>query len=114
MKRSSKATAVVAILGLVAGGAVYASGDDPLTHQRPDDEVVEDEDTPITGPALERAMAAALAAVGEGRVTATEVGDEEGYYEVEVTLRDGSQVDVHLDEDFQLLGIEGDGEEDGD
>ena len=33
-----------------------------------------------------------------GTVTETGVGDDEGYYEVQVTLDDGSQVDVHLDE----------------
>ena len=47
-------------------------------------------DTPITGPALDKASAAALEHTGEGRVTETEVGDEESYYEVEVTLDDGS------------------------
>jgi uncharacterized membrane protein YkoI len=63
----------------------------------------DDDDTPITGPALERATAAALAHTGEGRVTDTEVGDEDSYYEVEVTLDDGSQVDVQLDEEFQVV-----------
>jgi hypothetical protein len=38
-----------------------------------------------------------------GNVTGTEVGDEEGYYEVEVTSDDGSQADVHLDRDFNVL-----------
>jgi hypothetical protein len=36
------------------------------------------------------------------------VGDEESYYEVEVTRSDGSQVDVQLDRDFQVVGSEGD------
>lgn len=39
----------------------------------------------------------------EEQVTGTEVGDEEGYYEVEVTSDDGSQADVHLDRDFNVL-----------
>ncbi len=65
-------------------------------------------DTPITGTALERASEAALAHTGEGTVTDTEVGDEEGYYEVEVTLDDGSEVDVHLDRDFAFLSDEKD------
>ena len=43
---------------------------------------------------------------GEGRVTETEVGDEESYYEVEVTLDDGSQVDVQLDRSFNVVGSE--------
>jgi hypothetical protein len=42
-------------------------------------------------------------------VTETEVGDEESLYEVEVTLDDGTQVDVQLDEDFNVVGDESDG-----
>jgi uncharacterized membrane protein YkoI len=60
-------------------------------------------EVPITGNALDRASAVALEHTGGGRVTGTEVGDEEGYYEVEITLADGSQVDVHLDEGFQVI-----------
>ena len=64
---------------------------------------------PITGAALDQATAAALAHTGGGRVTETEVGDEESLYEVEVTLADGSQVDVQLDESFEVVGSEDDG-----
>jgi hypothetical protein len=46
-------------------------------------------------------------------VTETEQGDEESYYEVEVTLDDGSQVDVQLDRDLDVVGQSGDSEEDG-
>ena len=60
--------------------------------------------TPITGEALAKASQAALAFTGGGTVTGTEVGDEESLYEVEVTLADGSQVDVQLDEDFEVVG----------
>jgi hypothetical protein len=63
-----------------------------------------DGDRPITGDALRRASAAALAHTGGGRVTETEVGDEESLYEVEVTLGDGRQVDVQLDEHFHVVG----------
>ena len=42
-------------------------------------------------------------------MTETEVGDEESYYEVEVTLDDGTQVDVQLDRDFNVVGSEADG-----
>jgi hypothetical protein len=76
-----------------------------------------DRETPITGPALTSASAAALRHTGGGRVTGTETGDEEGYYEVEVTRADGSQVDVHLDRDFHVLGTkagnDGPGDQDG-
>jgi hypothetical protein len=88
---------------LVAGGsgiAIAAGGDD------------DGADVPITGTALERASAAALEHTGGGEVTGTEVGDEEGYYEVEVTLEGGGQVDVHLDEGFNVLGDEADNETD--
>jgi hypothetical protein len=71
-------------------------------------------DEPITGEALRLASAAALQHTGGGRVTETEVGDEEGYYEVEVTLADGRQVDVHLDADFRVISSEAEGEPDDD
>ena len=63
----------------------------------------DDAETPISGSALDTASAAALAHTGEGTVSGTEVGDEESYYEVEVTLDDGSQVDVQLDEGFKVV-----------
>jgi len=82
----------VAGIGTAAGGA--SSG--------------EDQEAPITGTALEQASKIALAHTGEGRVTDTEVGDEESYYEVEVTLDDGSEVDVQLDRGLQVVGAEAD------
>ncbi len=63
----------------------------------------DDTESPITGQALDQARAAALAETGGGRVTETEVGDEDSYYEVEVTLDDGSQVDVQLDRNFHVV-----------
>ncbi len=69
-------------------------------------------DQPITGEALDKASAAALDHLGEGRVTDTEVDDEDSYYEVEVTLDDGRQIDVQLDEDFNVVGSEADTEDD--
>jgi len=71
----------------------------------------DDTDTPITGDALARASTAALQYTGGGTVTGSEVGDEEGYYEVEVTLKDGTQVDVHLDENFKVIGTNSDQDE---
>ncbi|HLF61306.1 MAG TPA: hypothetical protein VI980_09025 [Acidimicrobiia bacterium] len=66
-------------------------------------------DVPITGTDLEKATAAALAHVGEGRITGTEVGDEESYYEIEITLDDGRQLDVQLDKQFNFVGSEDEG-----
>ena len=71
-----------------------------------DEEEDEGPDVPITGSALDRASAVALDHIGEGRVTDTEMGDEEGFYEIEVTLSKGDEVDVHLDEDFNVLSVE--------
>ena len=86
--------AVAGALGAGTAVAVAGGGDDS--------------EAPIPAGALARASAAALAHTGEGRVTDTEVGDEESYYEVEVTLNDGSEVDVQLDEDFKVVGSEAD------
>jgi uncharacterized membrane protein YkoI len=102
--RTIKIGAALVAVGALAGGGVAWStaGDDDAT------------DKPITGAALDKAKAAALSHVGEGRVTETEVGDEESYYEVEVTLDDGRQVDVQLDESFEVVGSENDGRGDED
>jgi uncharacterized membrane protein YkoI len=91
------AAVVIAAAGATAAAGA-AGGDDDGT------------DRAITGGALDRAKAAALADT-PGKVTETEVGDEESYYEVEVTRPDGSQVDVQLDRDFRVVGSEPDGED---
>jgi len=62
------------------------------------------EGTPITGDALAKASQAALAFTGGGNVTGTEVGDQESLYQVEVTLSNGNQVDVQLDQNFAVVG----------
>lgn len=91
------AVAVAALGGATAAhGASIADGDNET-------------ETPITGPGLNRASEAALAYTRGGEVTDTEVGDEESYYEVEVRLPDGRQVDVQLDEQFQVVGTDSDG-----
>jgi uncharacterized membrane protein YkoI len=90
--------ALALVLGMGAGVVAAQGGDD--------DEPAE---VPITGEALDRASAAALEHTHGGRVTETEAGDEESAYEVEVTLDDGTQVDVQLDESFEVVGDERDG-----
>ena len=91
---------------LLMGGAVLAAGAIPAVALG-----VGDSDTPIAAAEVERASAAALRHVGGGRVTGTEVGDEDSYYEVEVTLPDGRQVDVQLDRSFAVVKVMGDGNE---
>lgn len=101
--------AVLAVLLLGAGTAV-AQQQGVLSDQENEGPGRDDDATeqPITGSALDRARQTALDHV-DGRVTGTEVDDEQGYYEVEVTRADGTQVDVHLDRGFHVLGTEGDG-----
>ncbi len=106
MKRPTKILAggivAVAVIGSGVTFAVAQDGDD--------------KEPSITDDALAAASVAALAYTGGGRVTGTEVGDEESYYEVEVTLEDGRQVDVQLDETFRVVGTDddADGEHDDD
>lgn len=88
--------AAVAVLG--AGGVAWSSA-------ASDD---------LNGDERDRAASAALEAVGEGKVTDAESGDEEGAYEIEVTRPDGTQVDVHLDEDFRVLSQRDDEDDDPD
>jgi uncharacterized membrane protein YkoI len=95
-KLAVAAASGVATAAASIGIAVANAGDD--------DETVR----PISGDALQKASDAALEQTGGGRVTGTEVGDEESLYEVEVTLDDGRQVDVQLDESFAVVGTEGD------
>ena len=77
-----------AIAGAAGGGSHSNSGDRSSANQASsrgsDDtktEKRENPEKPITGQALQRAKAVALAATGGGKVTDSEVGDEEGAYE---------------------------------
>jgi len=101
MKRKfAVAAALVVGTGAALGGAaIAAGGDDDAT------------EPPITGVALADATAAALEHTGGGTVTGTEMGDEQSYYEVEVTLDSGRQVDVQLDRSFKVVSSDGDPEE---
>jgi uncharacterized membrane protein YkoI len=104
VERSRKVIVGAVLAAVVAGGAGVAAAAGGT------DDAGEGPDVPISGDALRRAEEAALAETGGGRVTGTEVGDEESHYEVEVTLEDGSQVDVQLDEGFTVVGSSADEE----
>lgn len=94
MNTTTKWIAAGALAAVLAGGGATiagASGGD-------------DSEGPIPAGDLDRASAAALEAVPGGTVTETEVGDEDSFYEVEVT-KDGKEVDVQLDSDFRVVGI---------
>ena len=110
------AVALAAVAALAVGGAAIAgaTGNDSSSSPSTESESADgpegnDSSAPIDGSALDRASAAALESTGGGQVTETETGDEESYYEVEVTRDDGSQVDVQLDRQFNVVGSETDG-----
>ena len=63
-------------------------------------------DQPITGATLAECTGAALAELPGGTVTETEAGDDGAAYGVEIRLEDGSEVEVHLDENCQVIGRE--------
>ena len=96
--------ALVLALGAISAGIAIAAS-------------VGDDDKPVTGSALDKAAAAALKHTGGGTVVETEVGDDGAAYGVEIRLDDGSQVEVNLDENFDVIGDEADddgaNEEDG-
>ena len=128
--------AVAALAALALGGAAIAGavsdpdppGDDTTAQQareRPDlaaegedDDGEEDKDDGTEeaeddvreqagGPQAERAAAAALDATGGGRANSVERDSEAGAtWEVEVTKRDGSTVDVRLDASYRVVVIE--------
>jgi uncharacterized membrane protein YkoI len=93
------AAAVAMLLALGGAGIAYATGGDS--------------EEQVTGPDAEKAKSAAIAAVGGGSVTEVERDDGHGTgaFEVEVKRDDGSQVEVHLDGDLNVVGQEAD--EDG-
>lgn len=84
---------------LVIGGAgVAVAATDPF-----------DQDTDrLTGSTLESASDAALAEVGQGTVSEAERSDDLDHaYTVEVRLDNGDDVDVELDEQFDVVRVDG-------
>ena len=93
------AAAVAMLLALGGAGIAYANGGDS--------------EEQLTGPDAQKAKSAAIAAVGGGTVTEIERddGNGTGAFEVEVARDDGSQLEVHLDGDLNVVGQQAD--EDG-
>jgi uncharacterized membrane protein YkoI len=89
----------LAMVVLAGAGVAYASGSGEDSSEQQ-----------ATGAGIEKAKSIALEHTNGGHVSGTEIGDEEGYYEVEVIRTDGSQVDVHLDRDFNVLSTPADNE----
>src|SRR5918998_6184405 len=95
------AAALAMLLAFGGAGIAYANGTDS--------------EEQVTGPDAQKAKSAAIAAVGGGTLTEVERDDgDDGYgtsggvYEVEVTRDDGTQVEVHLDGDYNVVGQEAD------
>ena len=84
------------LVALGGAGIAYANGGDS--------------EEQLTGPEADEAKSAAIAAVGGGTVTEVERddGNGTGAFEVEVTRNDGSQLEVHLDGDYNVVGQEAD------
>jgi hypothetical protein len=91
----------VLVLGAVSAGIAIASG-------------AGGGEDPLQGSDLQRATQAALAYTGGGTVMETEAGDDGAAYSVEVRIADGSQVEVNLDEGFEVIGDELDDDGPGD
>ena len=107
MRRTTRA--VVLTAGTVVFVFIGGGGTVTARNPRPAPEGV---GPSLSGEALERATDAALAATGGGKVSGTEVGDEASYYEVEVDLDDGRQVEVELDADFAVVSTSENDEDD--
>jgi uncharacterized membrane protein YkoI len=89
----------LAVIGAGTGIGIASSGD---------------AEQPLTGSTLDRAAKAALEHTGGGTVVETEAGDDGAAYGVEVLLPDGTQVEIHLDAQFNVIGQEGDEDAPGD
>ena len=104
-KRIVAVIAAVVVAAGIAGGAIAIAGGN-------------DSEGNLKGPSADRAVKAALEATGGGTANAVERDTENGgTWEVEVTKTDGQVVDVRLDENYELVVIEGDSEtpdDDGD
>ena len=97
------AAGVAGTLAVAVGGVAVAPGGDdgPASHEYPQEQA-------------DAATKAALEATGGGTANSVETDDENGAtYEVEVTKPDGSTVDVRLDDNYQVVVIEGDSEDAG-
>lgn len=82
---------------------VFAGGPSSLVATGSPSGPADDAEPAISGDAWMRAREAALAVTGGGRVTESEAGDEDSFYEVEVTMYDGRRFTVHLDTAFRVV-----------
>jgi uncharacterized membrane protein YkoI len=82
--------------------------DDDADESGLDDDAGESGDN-VSGPDATRAGQAAVEAAGGGKVIEVDQDNEAGaIWEVEVQKSDGTTVDVRVDQDFKVLGVESD------
>jgi hypothetical protein len=96
--------AFLALVGLMAISILAGTGGALATVA----EAAGDDDRPISGEARDKCIAAALAGHPGGTVMETEADNDGAAYEVEIRLEDGSQVEVNLNRDCQVIGQEAD------
>jgi hypothetical protein len=90
------------VLGVGGVGIAQALGEEP-------------DDIQMTGPDAEKAKAAALKAVGTGRVASVETENEPGSaWEVEIVRPDGTEIEATLDSAYRSVGVERDDDGPGD
>lgn len=95
--RSAAVSIVAPVLAVGIGSGLAMHGDD--------------DEASVTGPQADAATAAALKAAGGGTVAEVERDAENGStWEVEVTRRDGTTVEVRLDDSYRPMTIEKDDE----
>ena len=98
MKKKTIWIAAGAAVIVLGGAGIAVAATDPFD---------QDNDR-LTGTALENASEAALAEVGEGTVSEAERSDDLDHaYTVEVRLDNGDDVDVELDEQFDVVRVDG-------
>ncbi|MET0907886.1 MAG: PepSY domain-containing protein [Ilumatobacteraceae bacterium] len=100
MKRTTRiiTVSITAVALAVGAGTAFA--------------IAEDDSAPVDGDAQQRATEAALAETGTG--TVTDVEHDDGGYDVEVRLDDGTEVAVALATDFSVIRAETDRADDTD
>jgi uncharacterized membrane protein YkoI len=97
-RKTIVALSVAAVAALGVGGAAIAQAGG-------------ESEKSATGPQADQAKAAALKITHGGTANAVERDSENGAtWEVEVTKRDGKTVDVRLDQNYDLVVVEGDSE----
>ena len=103
-KRTAAAAAGLALAVTAIGGVAVAQGGDEVESGSED----------YTQQQADDATEAALDATGGGTANSVERDNENGAtWEVEVTQPDGTTVDVRLDENYDVVVIEGDAEDAG-